>query len=81
MDKDVMKRHADIIRRMTEYHDKHGTGPGDYETYSQDPEWQKLNKELEDVDKELEDLRFKERFPNLSRNASGTTEPDDEPEI
>ncbi|MCR4791786.1 MAG: hypothetical protein K5871_03485 [Lachnospiraceae bacterium] len=35
------------LNNMTEYMNSHNYGPEDYETYSQDPEWQALNHDLQ----------------------------------
>lgn len=41
-------KYSIAMRKMGDYHAKHGTGLNDFETYSKDPEWQHLNKELND---------------------------------
>lgn len=42
-------KYSAAMRKMGDYHALHDTHPDDYEKYSQDPEWQHLNKELNEA--------------------------------
>ena len=48
LDEDETKRYRAAMNNMADYLSEHNYGPEDYETYSRDPAWQKLNNELQE---------------------------------
>ncbi len=51
----VNECYDEAMRNMKSYLERHNYGMGDYDTYYQDPEWQKLNEELRTATKAYKD--------------------------
>lgn len=61
-------KYSEAMRKMGDYHAIHDAHPNDYEKYSQDPEWQHLNKELNEAMMEYAYERKLELDPDRACN-------------